>query len=160
MATEINQFISFYYDDPTEIYYSYSKAEMLDDLLDDITTTMQSFISQDIVKVNGEHIPLGIIDTQLSYHTKRHAEPVLTFSIESAREFTLKHGENIIELKAEPETLEYPITSRWRFPGRVLQVTSPLQYTISGFNIFFEAATSDQIGGQEKYIFLYANQKR
>lgn len=160
LVTEINQSIAFYYDDPTEIYYSYSKADMLDDLLDDITTTMQNFLSNDKVKVNGEHIPLVILDTQLTFHKKKHTEPILTFSIISDGEFRLKQGENSIELEAEPDTLDYPITSSWRFPGKVIQVTSPLRYKIAGFNIFFEANATEQIGGEEKYIFLYSKQKK
>ncbi len=151
--TQLNQYISFYYTDPTEIYYSYIRTDLLEDLIDELTTNMQRFVSQDTVLINGEDIPLGIVDTHIEFHKNKRAEPVNNFSIKNDIPFNLKVGENVINLEADVELLEYPISSVWRFPGKVLTVKSPLRYKISGFNVFLHANATEQIGGKETFIF-------
>ena len=154
--TELNQFISFYYDDPAEIYYSYIKADLVEGLLDELQTNMQQFVSNDIVKINGEHIPLLIYETRIEFHKKKHSEPVVIFLIKNDSPFQLYNGENVIRLEADPELLDYPISSTWRFPGKVLSIESSLKYKLSGFNVFFSANTTEQIGGTETFIFTFA----
>ena len=152
--TTLYQTISFYYYDPTEIYYSYVKSELLEDLLDDLSISMQGFLSNDKVTLNRTELGLIIRDTELIFHQTKRNRPVLIYTIESDSSFELLTGTNTIRLEAEQEILDYPIISNWRFPGKVIEVTSPLQYKISGFNVLFTANQSDLIGGIEKILFL------
>ena len=157
--TVLHQTISFYYYDPTELYYSYVKNDLLGDLLDDVTSSMQEFLSNDRVEINDDVISLRIRHTELLFHHKKKDHPIVMFSIVNDSPFKLLNGINTILLDAEQETLDYPITSSWRFPGKVIEVKSPLHYEISGFNVLFTAKQSDVIGGIEKILFS-TNQRK
>ena len=154
--SKVKQIITFYYNDPTEIYYSYVKAGLLEDLLEEVTTNMQSFLSQDSFKVNSLDIPLIITDSRLTFHKKKKTKPAIVFEVENGVDFKLENsGTQLIELTAEKEILDYPITSTWKFPGKILSIESPLKHKITGFQVDFRAVQGDQIGGDEIFSFFY-----
>lgn len=151
--SSVHQTIMFYYNDPTEIYYSFIKADIKDQLLDEIAENMQSFINEDQLIINHEHIPLQIVSIDLKFNKKRRAEPIIIFKVVNELMFNLLHGLNIIEMDSEVTVLDYPVESIWRFPGKVLNIESPLRHKITGYNVIFTANQSETIGGFEKYLF-------
>ena len=153
--TSLSQVLYFFYYDPSQVYYSYYNTELLEDLLKDISFNMQSFLSEDSVKINKKKISLTNVSTKLIFNENKKTEPVLEFSISNDKEFVLIDGINIIELETEREILNYPIVSTWLFPGLIQNILSPLHYKINGFKVTFSADPSEFIGGYEKYMFLY-----
>ena len=149
----LQQIISFYYTDPTEIYYSFIKADLKDQLLGEIAKNMSSFINEDQLFINKVQIPLRLVSTELKFQKKNRSEPIIIFQVINELEFNLLRGLNIIELDSEANVLDYPVESIWRFPGKNLFIESPLRYEISGFNVIFSANQSETIGGFEKYLF-------
>ena len=145
--SSLQQSIFFYYTDPTEIYYSFIKADLKDQLLDEISENMSSFINEDQLFINKELIPLQIISTDLDFLKKKRTEPIIIFQVINNLEFDLLDGLNTIELDSEVSVLEYPVESIWRFPGKVVTIESPLRHKISGFNVIFSANQSETIGG-------------
>ncbi len=154
--SSLYQTISFYYDDPTEIYYSYIKTDLLSQLLNEISDNMQSFLSNDKFIINNKQIPLIIEYSELQFHKHKRSEPIITFRIINETNFTLFQGLNTIELDSDSEVLDYPIISTWRFPGKVQSILSPLNFKISGFNVIFTANQAETIGGYEKFTFMKA----
>lgn len=158
-GSKINQQIKFFYNDPTQLYYSYVKNDLVDDILDDIAESMQQYLSQDILKINSVDIPLVITATDLEFYKGKKNRPVVTFLIINDTEFLLESGIQSIELEAEKEVLDYPITSSWKLPGKIVEIISPLKHKVTGFQVTFEAKQGDLIGGYEKYTFQYYKKK-
>lgn len=154
------QTISFFYYDPSEIYYSYRETKLLDQLLTEISTNMQTFLSNDKFILNGVTIPLMIKFSELQFYKQKHSEPVINFRISINDDFTLIQGINTIELDSDVEMLDYPIFSSWTFPGKVLNIDSPLKFKISDSNVIFTANQSETIGGYEKFTFLFGKKPK
>ena len=154
----LKQEISFYYNDPTEIYYSYIKADLLDELIDEVTENMQGFLSQDSFLFNNQDIPLVITSTQVDFYKNKRTKPILIFSIVNSKPLHFENsGLQKLQLRAEKEILGYPISSTWKFPGKILSIESPLTHKITGFNVIFSAEQGIEIGGIETFTFYYKN---
>ena len=153
--SKIDQKITFYYNDPTQIYYSYVKNDLLDDMLEDISESMQAYLSQDIFKINNQDVPLVLEETEIDFYKGKKNKPYLLFSIVNGSDFELVNGENTIVLEAEKEILDYEIVSTWKLPGKILEIVSPLKHKITGFQVVFSASQGDEIGGFEQYSFQY-----
>lgn len=158
--SKIGQKITFFYNDPTQIYYTYLKNEILDDVLDDIAGSMQSFLSQDILKINDQEIPLILANTEMDFYKGKKNKPFLLFSIVNGEDFDLQPGVNDIVMEAEKEILDYDIISTWKMPGKITEIISPLSHKITGFQVTFTASQGQEIGGYEKYSFQYHMKKQ
>lgn len=159
-SNRLKQEISFFYNDPTEIYYSYIKADLADDLIDDVTSNMQSFLSADSIKINNQEIPLIITATKLDFFKNKKTKPILEFTITNNSDFSLvEKSIQTIVLEAEKEILDYPITSSWKFPGKIVSIESQLKHKITGFQVVFQAEQGFEIGGEEILTFYYGKNK-
>jgi hypothetical protein len=154
--TSITQKITFSYFDPALIYFNYRKLDLLDQTLFEIEENFQLFLSKDKLRLNNTLITLQIIKTNLVFYKRNKYYPEIVFSIVNENSFLLLNGENVIFLEADQETLEYPIISKWRFPGKIICVESPLHHKISGFNVLFSGQVQEKIGGLEKFIFSFS----
>lgn len=153
----IIQQIIFKYYDPEMNYRRMEEENDLEDELQSIKENMQFFIDQDSFYLNNKLLSFSVEEVRLEYKDKNNYHyPILKFRIKSLETINISRKEkNFIDLDAEIEIAEYPITIHWFAPKKFFEIQSGMKITESEKNrLVLSAEPGMVVGGQEKIAFF------
>ncbi len=151
----VTQEVIFDYVDEGLYYWNLLRDEdRLNEELSLAATNMQSFIDEEVVRINGRRVSPNVVGVDLGFRGSE-SRPYLTFHIIFKGD--LRRGVNIYEDVYEPEYVEYDYTVTWIFTGnlRVLKAYLGVEYDIlaDGRILVFSAFKGFNTPGYEKIEF-------
>jgi len=151
----ITQEVVFDYIDEGLHYWNLlSHEDRLNEELNSIVDNMQSFIDEEVVKINGKRVFPKINGVDLGFRGLE-SRPYIKFYISFKGE--LRRGMNVYEDLYEPEYVEYDYTVTWIFTGnlKVLRAYFGVEYDVlaDGKIIIFSMPKGSNTPGYEKIEF-------
>ncbi|MCC6022622.1 MAG: hypothetical protein LM560_05865 [Desulfurococcaceae archaeon] len=151
----VTQEIIFDYLDK-ELYYwnLLSREEEFEKELDRLSLNMQSFLDEEVVRINGKRVFPKVVDVDIGFRGSED-RPYITFYIMFRGD--LRRGVNVYEDTYEPEVSEYDYTVTWVFTGglTVLRAYLGVNYDIlaDGKLLIFSVPKGFTTPGYEKIEF-------
>lgn len=153
----IIQQIIFKYFDPEMNYRKMEETNTLKETLNTIKENMQYFIDLDSFYLNNKLLSFSVEEVRLEYKDgTNYIYPILKFRVKSLEAISLsKKQTNVIDLEAEIEIAEYPITVHWMAPKKFFEVQSGMEIKFMDKNkLILRAELGMAVGGQEKLVFF------
>ncbi len=151
---EVYQIIIYEYIDADYYYASLQEdLEALDEELEALSRSMQTFLDQEEVVINGERVRPRVVGVDLSFRGSPD-EPNITFFI--FFKGRPRNGINYYENIYEEEVTNYPYEVYWFLPpdSRVLEVEASGNSEIIGNNIVvIRVEEGERTSGYEKIVF-------
>lgn len=155
---QIIQRLRYFYLDKDRNFRKYELTDCLNGELERMEKNLQIFLEQDAVFLNGMDCKLTVCEARHHYLKENFSKVLIEFHIRSEY-YQLRSGINEITLSSELEKAPYPCYSAWFFPGKLLTAESIMKKTIKENRALLRAATGEQIGNTERFLFHHDKSK-
>ncbi|MCS7107933.1 MAG: hypothetical protein RMH77_04190 [Sulfolobales archaeon] len=150
----IQEVIFDYVDDGLYYWGLLSNEEELDKELSKVVNNMQSFIDDEVVKINGRRVFPRVIGVDIGFRGFK-SRPYITFYINFKGD--LRSGVNVYEDTYESEYVDYDYTVTWVFTGslKVLKAYLGVEYDVlaGGKILIFSISKGFNTPGYERIEF-------
>ena len=151
----ITQVISFDYYDPDQYYAELEEREKLEYELSVVAENMQSFLNDEIVKINGERVWPRVKMVDLIYLGSKTRPSIIFFILFNGK---FHKGINVYENSYESVIVEYDYEVYWKFPEGVKIVEWTLDGCVSILGdeniLVTKVSKGEKISGHEKIVFM------